>query len=86
MSATIGTVTTTEEINRGWGRYGWGEGNWGTPDNTINITGQLMTANLGQADPSPDVMLTGIGMTMNEGEGSRYCRWYCNTYRNRLDS
>ena len=26
-----------------------------------------MTANLGQADPSPDVMLTGIGMTMNEG-------------------
>ena len=27
-----------------------------------------MTANLGQVDPAPDVMLTGIGMTMNEGE------------------
>ena len=68
VETTIGTVTTTEEINRGWGRYGWGEGDWGNPNNTISITGQAMTANLGQADPSPDVMLTGIGMTMNEGE------------------
>ena len=27
-----------------------------------------MAANLGSVDPSPDVMLTGIGMTMNEGD------------------
>ena len=68
MTATIGSVSIGTEINSGWGRYAWGEGDWGTPNNTISVNGQAMTSVLGQVDPAPDVMLTGIGMTMNEGE------------------
>lgn len=68
MTATIGSVSIGTEINSGWGRYAWGEGDWGTPNNTIAVSGQAMTSVLGQVDPAPDVMLTGIGMTMNEGE------------------
>ena len=68
LTATLGDETAAGEINQGWGRYGCGEGNWGNPSNTFEISGIAMTANLGQVDPAPDVMLTGIGMTMNEGE------------------
>jgi len=67
MTATLGDETVAGEINTGWGRYGWGEGNWGTPDNTVILASLPATMALGNVDPAPDVSLTGIEMTMNDG-------------------
>ena len=68
MTATLGNETVVGEINRGWGRYGWGDANWGSPDNTIIPTSLAATMALGNADPAPDAMITGIAMTMNDGD------------------
>ena len=68
MTATLGNETVVGEINRGWGRYGWGDANLGSPDNTIVVSGIASTMALGNADPAPDAMITGIAMTMNDGD------------------
>ena len=37
-------------------------------DNTIVVSGIASTMALGNADPAPDAMITGIAMTMNDGD------------------
>ena len=29
LTSSIGSITTSEEINKGWGQDGWGVENWG---------------------------------------------------------
>ena len=68
MTAVLGDETIATEINRGWGRQTWGYGNWGDAGQTISLTGFSTPMALGTVDPSPDVSVTGIEMSMNMGD------------------
>ena len=49
VSSFLGTVTTTEEINTGWGRLGFGIEDWGTTgiSVTTSVTGSQINLSLG---------------------------------------
>ena len=38
LTSSIGSITTSEEINKGWGQDGWGVENWGESGLTVEIT------------------------------------------------
>ena len=68
MTATLSEETIVTEINKGWSRYGWGKGNWGDSGTTVTLGSFSAPMALGSVDPSPDVALTGIEMSMNLGD------------------
>ena len=68
MTATLSEETIVTEINKGWSRYGWGKGNWGDSGDTVTLGSFSAPMALGSVDPSPDVALTGIEMSMNLGD------------------
>ena len=49
VNSSLGTVTTTEEINTGWGRLGFGIEDWGTTgiSVTTSVTGSQINLSLG---------------------------------------
>jgi hypothetical protein len=56
VSSSLGTVTTTEEINTGWGRLGFGVEDWGTTgiSVTTSVTGSQINLSLG--DETVDIL------------------------------
>ena len=38
LTSSLGSITTTEEINAGWGQDGWGVENWGQSGLTLELT------------------------------------------------
>ena len=56
VSSFLGTVTTTEEINTGWGRLGFGVEDWGTTgiSVTTSVTGSQINLSLG--DETVDIL------------------------------
>jgi len=56
LNSSLGTVTTTEEINTGWGRLGFGVQDWGTTgiSVTTSVTGSQINLSLG--DESVDIL------------------------------
>ena len=68
MTATLSEETIVTEINKGWSRYGWGKGNWGDSGDTVTLGSFSLPMATGSVDPSPDVSLTGIAMSMNMGD------------------
>jgi len=50
LNSSLGTVTTTEEINTGWGRLGFGVQDWGTTgiSVTTSVTGSQINLSLGE--------------------------------------
>jgi hypothetical protein len=56
VSSFLGTVTTTEEINTGWGRLGFGIEDWGTTgiSVTTSVTGSQINLSLG--DETVDIL------------------------------
>jgi hypothetical protein len=49
LNSSSGTVTTTTEINTGWGRLGWGVQDWGTTGISVSttLTGSQINLSLG---------------------------------------
>ena len=62
-------VSVTAEVSSvaaiGWGIIGWGEQGWNASQENI-----AMTINEGEVDPSPDAIVTGIGMTCDLAVGT----------------
>jgi len=56
LNSSLGTVTTTGEINTGWGRLGFGVQDWGTTgiSVTTSVTGSQINLSLG--DESVDIL------------------------------
>ena len=48
ISASIGSVSVTAEINAGWGSDGWGVENWGSSGVSVLLTGVEATTGLGE--------------------------------------
>jgi hypothetical protein len=59
----VAEVSST--IEAGWGQVAWGTQNWGQGQLTINLN-----IAEGEVDPSPDAMVTGIGMTVSLAVGT----------------
>jgi hypothetical protein len=80
----IVTVEVTSPSKDAWGEEAYGNGSWGLGDGTSVQTGEpvlIGTANIavttneliiseGNVDPSPDVSLVGVGMTITTGVGT----------------
>lgn len=62
-------VSITAEVSSvasvGWGVVGWGQQGWNASQEDI-----AMTINQGEVDPSPDAIVTGIGMTCDLAVGT----------------
>src|SRR5210317_949904 len=71
LSASIGSVTVTAEINAGWGRLEWGNGVWGDAY-SVQLSGISLSSNLGSLTISTDVgvNVTGQPLNLNQGDES----------------
>jgi len=66
ISTDLASVTTTEELNTGWGSDTWGTETWGQSGQAINLTGISLTATLDSVTTRSDVddfTVTGEEMT-----------------------
>jgi len=72
LTANLGTVASTTEINTGWGRLEWGEQAWGIAG-TLIAPGDAITANLGSVTTSADANTgpsTNNNQTLTTGLGT----------------
>ena len=65
-SSSIGSVSTTTEINTGWGRQPWNENAWGIAGDVL-LDGQQATASVGSLSPADVMGLTGVSATASVG-------------------
>ena len=65
-SSSIGSVSTTTEINTGWGRQPWNENAWGIAGDVL-LDGQQATASVGSISPADVMGLTGVSSTASVG-------------------
>ena len=55
LSTSLGSVTTTAEVNVGWGRTEWGAQAWGSPNEAAAINGFGLSASLGSVSITSQV-------------------------------
>jgi len=73
LTTSQGSVTTTEELNAGWGReLGWGTLDWGTNSLSIQVpvTGQQLNISQGDESTQIDVAPTLSGEQLNWSIGA----------------
>ena len=71
VSADLASVTTTEELNTGWGSDTWGTETWGQSGQAVNLTGIGLTATLDSVTTKSDVdgfTVTGEELTITQGD------------------
>ena len=71
VSANLASVTTTEELNTGWGSDTWGTETWGQSGLLVDVTGIGLTATLDSVTTRSDVddfTVTGEELTITQGE------------------
>ena len=70
VSSNLGSVTTTEEINIGWGSDTWGSETWGISGLNVDLTGIQLSSNIGTLSTTGDgsVDVTGEEATATEGD------------------
>jgi len=70
ISTDLASVTTTEELNTGWGSDTWGYETWGISGLTVDLTGIQLSANLGSPtfNITASVDVTGEEATITQGD------------------
>jgi len=71
VSADLASVTTTEELNTGWGSDTWGTETWGQSGLLVDVTGIGLTATLDSVTTKSDVddfTVTGEELALVQGE------------------
>ena len=69
LSANIGSVSISSEINAGWGRLTWGENAWGEQGDVV-LSGLSMSTSLGSLSIEGDVDISVTGLSITGATGS----------------
>jgi len=69
-SFSIGTLTTTGEINTGWGSDSWGLEFWGLSGESTNVTGIQLSANVGSVTTTAHANVTPTGELIDINQGT----------------
>ena len=74
VSSNLDSVTTTEEINKGWGSDTWGTETWGISGLNVDLTGIQLSSNIGTLSTTGDgsVDVTGEEVTATEGNAEAF--------------